>query len=210
MSNFGSPFFIAGLWVVVSIGQSGNILTNYWIARWSDAYAKYGHDTNALYYLGIAALIAASIAVMEAVESTFYQRGAWTAAKTLHRKLVRGVFQAPISWFDVTPVGRIINRFAKDISSLDLRLLMFLSYVIDSALQIVFRIGAVTSVMPVFVVPAVIVACVGYLLGEIYVRANIAVKRCQSITESPLFSHFGDTILGAVTIRAYLPDMSVC
>ena len=36
-------------------------------------------------------------------------------------------------------------------------------------------------------------------------RANIAVKRCQSITESPLFSHFGDTILGAVTIRAFIP-----
>ena len=205
MSNFGNPFFIAGLWFVVSFGQTGNILENWWIACWSDAYAKYGPSTSSLYYLGIAALIAAIIAVTEAVESTFYQRGAWTAAKTLHRKLVRGVFQASISWFDVTPVGRIINRFAKDISSLDLRLLMFLQYVIDSALQIVFRIGAVTSVMPVFVVPAIVVACVGYVLGEVYVRANIAVKRCQSITESPLFSHFGDTILGAVTIRAYSP-----
>jgi len=205
MSNFGNPFFIAGLWVVVSLGQTGNILNNWWVAHWSDAYAKYGHDTNALYYLGIAALIVASIAVIEAVESAFYQRGAWTAAKTLHRKLVTGVFRAPISWFDVTPVGRIINRFAKDISSLDGRLLMFLQFVIDSALQIVFRIGAVTSVMPVFVVPAVVVAGAGYILGEVYVRANIAVKRCQSITESPLFSHFGDTILGAVTIRAYCP-----
>jgi len=59
--------------------------------------------------------------------------------------------------------------------------------------------------MPIFVVPAIVVAAVGYVLGEIYVRANIAVKRCQSVTESPLFSHFGDTILGAVTIRAYRP-----
>ena len=86
-------------------------------------------------------------------------------------------------------------------------LLMWLQYVIDSALQIVFRIGAVSSVMPIFVVPAVAVAFIGYVLGEVYVRANIAVKRCQSITESPLFSHFGDTILGAVTIRAYFPSL---
>ena len=141
---------------------------------------------------------------------TFYQWGAWTAAKKLHHKLVRGVFRAPISWFDVTPVGRIVNRFAKDISSLDMRLLMWLQYVIDSALQIIFRIGAVTSVMPVFIVPAVVVAAVGYVLGEVYVRANIAVKRCLSITESPLFSHFGDTILGAVTIRAYGSSRSEC
>jgi ABC-type multidrug transport system fused ATPase/permease subunit len=205
MSNFGNPLFLAGLWFAVSLGQTGNILANFWIAKWSDAYERHGRDTNAGFYLAVAALIAVSMAVIEAITSTFYQRGAWTAAKKIHQRLVRGVFLSPISWFDVTPVGRVINRFAKDIASLDLKLLMWLQYVIDSALQIIFRIGAVTSVMPIFVVPAVVVACIGYVLGEVYVRANIAVKRCQSITESPLFSHFGDTILGAVTIRAYLP-----
>jgi len=202
MGHFGSPVFLAGLWCIVLVDQAGSILNNWWIARWSDSYEYIGSDTKAGFYLTVAALIAVGMAVAEVIASAFYQRGAWKAAKTLHKKLVRGVFRAPISWFDVTPVGRIINRFAKDISSLDLRLLMWLQYVIDSALQIVFRIGAVTSVMPIFVVPAVVVACIGYVLGEIYVRANIAVKRCQSVTESPLFSHFGDTILGAVTIRA--------
>lgn len=208
MSNFGSPLFLAGLWCVVSLGQTSNILNNWWIAKWSDAYAKHGHDTNAGYYLAVAGALAAAMALIDVVTSTFYQRGAWSAAKKLHSKLVRGVFRAPISWFDVTPVGRIINRFAKDITSLDSRLLMWLQYVIDSALQIIFRIGAVSSVMPIFVVPALVVACIGYVLGELYVRANIAVKRCQSITESPLFSHFGDTILGAVTIRAYFDAMT--
>ena len=204
MANFGSPFFLAGLWCVVSLGQTSNILNNWWIAKWSDAYAKHGHDTNSGFYLAVAGGLAAVMALIEVITSTFYQRGAWSAAKKLHSRLVRGVFSAPISWFDVTPVGRIINRFAKDITSLDSRLLMWLQYVIDSALQIIFRIGAVSSVMPIFVVPALVVACIGYVLGELYVRANIAVKRCQSITESPLFSHFGDTIIGAVTIRAYL------
>lgn len=203
MGYFGNPFFLAGLWCVVSLGQTGNILNNWWIARWSDAYARFGPETKAGFYLSVAAGLAAAMAFVEVITSTFYQRGAWNAARTLHRKLTRGVFRAPISWFDVTPVGRIVNRFAKDISSLDFRLLLWLQYVIDSALQIVFRIGAVTSVMPIFVFPAVIVAFIGYGLGEVYVRANIAIKRCQSITESPLFSHFGDSIIGAVTIRAY-------
>lgn len=205
MSYFGNPFFIASLWFAVSLGQAGNILSNWWIARWSDAYGREGHSTNPGFYLAVAGLIATAMALVDVIDSTFYFWGAWNAAKKLHYKLVRGVFRAPISWFDVTPVGRIINRFAKDVSSLDLRLLMWLTYVIDSSLQILFRIGAVTSVMPVFIVPAVVVAAVGYVLGEVYVRANIAVKRCLSITESPLFSHFGDTILGAVTIRASDP-----
>lgn len=202
IGNFGGPFFIATLWAVVFLGNTGFILSDWWIAQWSDAYTKYGTDTNVPYYLGVAALIAASIAIMEAVESTFYQRGAWTAAKTLHWKLVRGVFRAPISWFDVTPVGRIINRVATDISSLDSRLVGLLQYLIYLALQLVFRIGAVASVIPIFVLPAVVVACVGYVLGEVYVRVNTAVKRCHSETKSPIFSHFGEAVLGAVTIRA--------
>ena len=202
MSNFGNPLFLAGLWFAVSLGQTGNILSNWWIAKWSDAYAEYGHDAHAGFYLSVTAGIAGGIAFVDVITSTFFQKGAWNAAKKLHYRLVRGVFRAPISWFDTTPVGRIINRFAKDISSLDQRLLMWLQYVVDSGMQIVFRIGAVTSVMPIFVVPALTVAFIGYVMGEIYVRANIAVKRCVSVTESPLFSHFGDTIIGAVTIRA--------
>jgi ABC-type multidrug transport system fused ATPase/permease subunit len=209
MGYFGNPVFLAGLWFSVSLEQIGSIGSIRWIARWSDAYEQTAPVANAGFYLGITAAIFAATAVIELLTSTLFQRGAWHAAKTLHYKLVRGVFRAPILWFDVTPVGRIINRFAKDMSSLDYRILLWLQYVIDSALQLVFRIGAVTSVMPIFVFPAVVVAAVGWALGEVYVRANIAVKRCQSITESPLFSHFNDSILGAVTIRAYFPRQSI-
>lgn len=210
MNNFGNRFFIAGIWFVVSLGQAGNILTNWWIARWSDASNKYCRDANSGFYIGVAVLIAAYILIVDVFVSAFYQRGAWIAAKKLHHKLVQGVFRASISWFDLTPIGRIINRFAKDISSIDMRLVMWLQYAIESAVQIVFRIGAVTSIMPVFAFPAVVMAVIGYMLGEAYVNANIAVKRCQSITESSLFGLFGDTIPGVVTIRAYDFNANVC
>jgi ABC-type multidrug transport system fused ATPase/permease subunit len=203
MSLFGSPFFIVGFWVAVSVSHLGNILNNWWIARWSDAYDQLGPRTNTRFYVTGASVIAVAIPVLNAIESAFYQLCGWRAAKKLHWKLVRGVYRSPVAWFEGTPVGRIMNRFAKDIKSLDGRLLTCLGYVIDSFLNLVFRVGAVTSVMPMFVVSAVVVAVVAYILGEIYVRANIAVKRCQSVTESPLFSNLGDTILGAVTIRAY-------
>jgi ABC-type multidrug transport system fused ATPase/permease subunit len=209
ISNFGSPFFIAGLFLAVSLGQAATIMNNWWLARWTDEYALHGLQTNAGFYLAVGSLISLGIALADVADSTFYQWGAWNAAKKLHYGLVRGVFGSPISWFDVTPVGRIINRFAKDILSLDGKLLMWMIWVIDSSMQIIFRLGAVTSVMPIFLAPAIIVFAVGYILGEVYVRANIAVKRCQSITESPLFSHFGDTVLGAVTIRAYHPILCV-
>src|SRR5271155_3647946 len=54
MSNFGNPFFLVGLWAAVALGQAGTILNNWWIAQWSDAYLRDGHNTNAQFYLTVA------------------------------------------------------------------------------------------------------------------------------------------------------------
>ena len=203
MKKFGGLAFLAALWCVVCMSQVGKILVKWWIACWSDAYMREGSQINVKFYLSVGSFITSAAAAIGVITSALFEYGGWTAAKALHRELVRGVFRAPISWFDVTPVGRIINRFSRDIGDLDSEIFLSVQYALESAMEIMLYIGAVTSVMPIFIVPAVMVALVGYFLGEAFVRTDSAVKRCQLITESPLYSHFGDTILGAVTIRAY-------
>jgi ABC-type multidrug transport system fused ATPase/permease subunit len=168
MGYFGNPFFLAGLWCAAAIAQGGNIVYDWWIARWSDSYA---HDeTNVWFYLTVLTLITAGVALNSVIESAFYERGSWSAASKLHRKLVKGVFGAPLSWFDVTPVGRIINRFAKDINTLDKDLKDHLEWVIGYVMQMVFRISAITLLMPIFVVPALVIGAVGWAVGEVYHR----------------------------------------
>ncbi|RPA89809.1 hypothetical protein L873DRAFT_1831877 [Choiromyces venosus 120613-1] len=128
---------------------------------------------------------------------------AWIGARRIHEKLVSAVLYSPIRFFDTTPVGRIINRLSNDISALDYNLGSYVHVVFDQLLDIVFRAGVTTSLLPAFLFPTVLVSLIGILCGELYVRAQIGVKRIISVKESPLISHFGDTISGIVTIRAF-------
>lgn len=47
----------------------------------------------------------------------------WNATKKLHEDMIKKVLNAPINlYFDVTPIGRILNKFSKDLSVLELQL----------------------------------------------------------------------------------------
>jgi ATP-binding cassette subfamily C (CFTR/MRP) protein 1 len=47
------------------------------------------------------------------------QLGCWLAARQMHIVMLHGVMRAPLTFFDTTPIGRIISRFAKDVDVLD-------------------------------------------------------------------------------------------
>ena len=44
------------------------------------------------------------------------------AAKNIHESMLDAMIRAPIDWYDVTPIGRILNRFSKDTNAVDLQL----------------------------------------------------------------------------------------
>ncbi len=68
--------------------------------------------------------------------------------------------------------------------------------------RILFRIGAVSSILPIFMVPALCTVAIGVLCGEMYTRAAVTVKRLVSSSQSPVFSQFSDTMSGIAVIRA--------
>jgi ABC-type multidrug transport system fused ATPase/permease subunit len=65
-----------------------------------------------------------------------------------------------------------------------------------------FRIGAVSSIMPIFMIPALFTFLFGILIGEAYTRTAVVIKRLTSSAQSPVFSQFADTLAGLSIIRA--------
>ena len=94
-----------------------DVFTTYWLAVWVEAYQRDAH-ISIVYYAGIYAGIMALSTFMEGVEYLAFTRGSWNAGIKLHRALLRGILNAPLSWWKDIPVGRVINRFSKDIKSL--------------------------------------------------------------------------------------------
>ncbi|KAK1829196.1 hypothetical protein QBC39DRAFT_137948 [Podospora conica] len=196
----GAPFriFIL-LWTV--IGNSFGIALTFWLTIWVAAFEKPG-PVSLLYFAGVYAAIMMADFATGAVQYLSFSRGAWLAARKLHEELLRGVLYAPLAWWKNIPVGRVVNRFSRDMSSLDSLTGDLAFMVVDGIVRILFRVGAISSILPVFMLPILFSIAVGILCGEMYTRTAVVLKRLSSSSHSPVFSQFGDTMSGLTVIRA--------
>lgn len=174
----------------------------YWLSVWADAYDRSASLPNVGYYLPVYAATILIYLTLQFGNVVIFQAGGWNAARKMHRKLLHAILHAPVSWFDQNPVGRAMNRFGNDVRTMDTLLPDLLNKLIDCCLRFLFRVASIASVMPVFIIPACIVCSIGILIGEMYTRTQIQVKRLTSVNASPIFIHFIDTIAGLSVIRA--------
>ncbi|KAI8343122.1 P-loop containing nucleoside triphosphate hydrolase protein [Chlamydoabsidia padenii] len=163
-----------------------------------------GDDNSSLnFYLGIYVLITSINIVVSTSRFAIIYYGVLRASKTLYQELLRRVLRAPLRFFDTTPMGRILNRFAKDVETIDSTIPNDLINFIIQWIIIISSIITVSFVLPIFIIPMVVVAAINIALGIMFVSTSRELRRLDSVTRSPLFSHFGETLVGISTIRAY-------
>ncbi|KAK5653885.1 hypothetical protein OQA88_7810 [Cercophora sp. LCS_1] len=198
---FGGPIFLCFVVSLTILANALGIWTTYWLTIWVEAYTKKEH-VDIAFYAGIYAATMLVYSVIDGFEYLVYTRGAWNAARTLHKKLLEGVLNAPLSWWKNIPVGRVVNRFSKDIKSLDNSVGVLVYIASDTVMRILFNVGAASSILPIFMLPALISVFIGVLCGEMYTRAGVVLQRISRAAHSPVFSQFGDTMTGLTVIRA--------
>ncbi|KAM0814687.1 putative ATP-binding cassette transporter abc1 [Seiridium cardinale] len=201
MAYFGNPLLAVGAGLMSILGTASAVGTGLWIAVWVDAYGK-GEASNIGFYLGIYGVWSFAEILLAALTFVFYESGSWYAARTLHNIFIESVMSVPLSWYKTTPIGRVVNRFSRDMNSIDMSLSMYLRFCFEAFTRLIFQIGAVGSVMPIFMLPAAACCFVGVIAGEMYTRTAVAVKRIVSSSQSPLFSQFADSLAGIAVIRA--------
>ncbi len=189
MLYFGGPayaIFALFTTLLVNLVLTG---TTFWLSLWVNAYER-EDAVDVAFYLGIYVAFTFGTIVIDAVSFLTYSNGAWIAAKRLHEKCLRSVMNVSLAWWKNVPVGRVVNRFSRDMSSIDSQLSRTLAATLEAFVQIFFRIGAVSSILPVFMVPGIFTCFVGVIAGEMYTRTAVMVRRILSSSQSPVFSQF--------------------
>ena len=123
------------------------------------------------------------------------------SSERLHDKMVSSLLQAPVLFFDTNPAGRILNRFSKDVDSLDdvLPRTFFLGIQCLLSMCSSVLIPSIVNFWNIFVsLPIVFIFA---YLAKYYLKTSRELKRLESIYRSPVFSHFSETICGLDTIR---------
>ena len=129
--------------------------------------------------------------------------GAVLASRRIHDKLLRNVMRSPMSFFETTPLGRILNRFSKDMYVIDETIPRSIRTFIFVLLSVVNTLIVVTVATPYFLIVIVPLLALYLVVQRIYVSTSRQLKRLESVSRSPIYSHFQETLNGVATIRAY-------
>ncbi|KAL3645049.1 Multidrug resistance-associated protein 5 [Castilleja foliolosa] len=125
------------------------------------------------------------------------------AAQKLFLKMLRTIFRAPMSFFDSTPSGRILNRVSVDQSVVDLDIPFRLGGFAATTIQLIGIVGVMTQVtwqILLLVIPMAI-ACLW--MQKYYMASSRELVRIVSIQKSPVINLFAESIAGAATIRGF-------
>lgn len=117
MLLFGGPAYAILAIASTIIADAVLLGTTWWLSVWVNAYNK-EEAVNVAFYITIYATFNFGTAFLNGLSALIYNRGAWLAARKLHRRLVEGVLNVSLGWWKNVPVGRVVNRFSRDVGSM--------------------------------------------------------------------------------------------
>ncbi|XP_043092688.1 ATP-binding cassette sub-family C member 9 isoform X1 [Puntigrus tetrazona] len=125
------------------------------------------------------------------------------AATNLHHNLLNKIIHAPIRFFDVTPLGQILNRFSADTNIIDQHIPPTLESLTRSTLLCLSAIGVIAFITPAFLIALVPLAVAFYFIQKYFRVASKDLQDLDDSTQLPLLCHFSETAEGLTTIRAF-------
>ncbi|CAL1548929.1 unnamed protein product, partial [Lymnaea stagnalis] len=122
-------------------------------------------------------------------------------SRVIHTQLLNGILKAPMSFFDTTPMGRILNRLSQDLDILDNDIFLELEVYIEHAMFSIGILVIICYAFPAFIaiaIPAIIIFFLQY-----YVKTSCQLRRIAAKNRSPVFAHFSEMLSGVSVIRAH-------
>merc|ERR1711957_708987 len=126
---------------------------------------------------------------MLALRAVFMSLHRLRASRLLHDELTKSILRAPVAFFDVTPIGRILNRFAADMDKIDLDLTQTVSQGITTIFNVFGALGAiVVATKGTFLVPLVPLGYCYWLVQRWFCKTSTELQRVTSVANSPIFA----------------------
>uniref|UniRef100_A0A4W2EDZ4 Multidrug resistance-associated protein 4-like n=1 Tax=Bos indicus x Bos taurus TaxID=30522 RepID=A0A4W2EDZ4_BOBOX len=215
----GAQWFIIIFLILVNIAaQVAYALQDWWLAYWANLqsalyFEVYGKGETIVmldlnWYLGAYSGLTFSTILFGITRSLLIFYVLVNASQTLHNKILRSILRAPVLFFYRNPIGRILNRFSKDIGHMDDSLPLIFQDFIQTFLLVVGMVVVMVAAIPWIAIPVIPLGIIFFVLRWYFLRTSCDVKRLECTTRSPVFSHLASSLRGLRTIRAYKAEKS--
>ncbi|KAI9334017.1 hypothetical protein BDR26DRAFT_867646 [Obelidium mucronatum] len=156
-----------------------------------------------MFFIAIYGLLGFSKVLVAVILNLINVFGAIRASRSLHQSLLASVLGAPLRFFETTPLGRILNRFSKDISTIDEDVMNTIFYFFHQLVKGATIIAVISYSAPWFLFSFFPIFYAYMSITQKYLNVSRELKRLQSVSRSPIFSLFSECLAGVTTVRAY-------
>ncbi|KAI8827837.1 P-loop containing nucleoside triphosphate hydrolase protein [Chytriomyces cf. hyalinus JEL632] len=193
---FGFVIPLVLVMLVFQLARTGNDL---WLTWWT------GNNFNltTIQYIAGYVVLAVLMTLGTFGYALFFAYSGTRASRVLHEKALERILRAPTSFYDTTPLGRILNRFSRDVDAVDNNLSFSFRQLISQVAICLSTFIVMCSALPWFTVAIVPSIVIYYWISAVYRTTAREMKRLDSTSKSPLYANFGETLIGIATIRAY-------
>lgn len=199
--------YSAMIFVIYFIQNAAFIGQNLWLSDWTSdsvqyynmTYPSWKRDTR----VGVFGALGVAQGLLVFLGTLLLANASVDASRILHSKLLNNILRVPMVFFDTTPIGRVVNRFAKDIFTIDEAIPNSVRSWLLCFLGVLGTLFVICLATPFFAIVIIPLAVIYFFVQRIYVATSRQLRRLDSVSRSPIYSHFGETVSGLSVIRAY-------
>ena len=197
-SALGVALF-AFIFCCFAVSQTSTVGSNVWLSLWSvDSLNR-----DASFYLTVYACLTIGAAVLVYARALAIAIATVRAGFRFHETVLWSILKSPVSFFDTTPSGRILNRLSQDQAVIDVQLRMTTASLFNCIFQVLGAFCAIVYATPYAAIAFVPVGAVYHRLQAYFRSSSRELQRLSSVSRSPIYESFTESLDGASTIRAF-------
>ncbi|KAH9975853.1 P-loop containing nucleoside triphosphate hydrolase protein [Lactifluus volemus] len=199
-SKTGFAFFV----ITMVLQQALQIFGSFALKHWSEGNRESGENQSAVRYLWAYGIFSLSTAGLNGLGSILILvLCSLRSSKRLHDAMLHSVIRAPLTFFETTPSGRILNLFTKDTNVVDQMLARVIQFVVRTLCSSVGILVVIGSSFPPFLLAVIPLGWLYTRFMVYYLATSRELQRLNAVSRSPIISWFSETLNGLSTIRAF-------
>ncbi|EGC35823.1 hypothetical protein DICPUDRAFT_151784 [Dictyostelium purpureum] len=201
----GGKFLFFTVFFVATLDMAIATFSTWWLSFWSSMQYEQEGSINLSGVQFLVIFLAIGVVSMIVSTARYYVLYEYSvrAARIIHIKLFNSLIRSTMAFFDTTPIGRILNRLTKDTDTVDYTLAGSINHVYYFITSVIATLVVISIVTPMLLVPLVPISIIFYLVQYYFRFTSRELQRLESISRSPIFSHFSESLNGVVVLRAF-------
>uniref|UniRef100_A0A452FNI3 Multidrug resistance-associated protein 4-like n=2 Tax=Capra hircus TaxID=9925 RepID=A0A452FNI3_CAPHI len=207
----GAHWFIIIFLILMNIAaQVAYVLQDWWLLDWANEHdinvSRQGNETKMIdlnWYLVVYSGLNVFTILFGITRSLLLFYILVQSSQILHNKMVESILSSLVLFFDRNSIGRILNRFCKDIGRMDDLLPLTFQDLIQTFLIVIGMVIVMVAMIPWTAIPLALLGIIFFLLQLYFLNTSGNVKGLECAKQSPVFSHLASSLQGLRTIRAY-------